>query len=242
VFLFVVFVSFALFNALGGSASFSTDIDGVERLRSAYEINEVQLERLRAERARLADDAPETAAVERQIRSVQEDQQAMRMVLGSVSSEFQREFRAGFERTPLPEGNAITEEIEKIRSNPQLAIYKAQTNAYKFSWMLIPLSVPFVWLLFPFSRRFGGYDHTVFATYSISFMIALVAVVSLLWFADMPSLGLLLLLYAPWHLYRQLRGAYALGRWGAIWRLLVLSLFIWLAIALFVTAIGLTAA
>ena len=49
-------------------------------------------------------------------------------------------------------------------------IYKAQTSAYKYSWMLIPLSVPFVWLLFPFSRRFRGYDHTVFVTYSLAFM------------------------------------------------------------------------
>lgn len=241
-FLFVVFVSFALFNALGGSDSIRTEVEGVERLRSAYEVNEIQLERLRSERARLADDAPEVDAVDRQISEVRADQEAMRMVLGSVSSEFQREFEAGFERTPLPEGNRLTAELEKIRSNPQLAIYKAQTNAYKYSWILIPLSVPFVWLLFPFSRQFRGYDHTVFTTYSISFMIALVAVVSLLWFYRVASIGVVLSLYAPWHLYRQLRGTYALSRWGAIWRLLVLSLFIWMAIGLFVAAIGLMTA
>ena len=40
--------------------------------------------------------------------------------------------------------------------------------------MLIPLSVPFLWLLFPFSRRFRLYDHTVFVTYSLSFMTLLV--------------------------------------------------------------------
>ena len=52
--------------------------------------------------------------------------------------------------------------------------YKLKTNAYKFSWLLIPLSVPFVWLLFPFSRRFRLYDHTVFVTYSLCFMSLLV--------------------------------------------------------------------
>ena len=44
-----------------------------------------------------------------------------------------------------------------------------QSNAYKYSWLLIPLSVPFVWLLFP-CAGFALYDHTVFVTYSISFM------------------------------------------------------------------------
>ena len=44
--------------------------------------------------------------------------------------------------------------------NPELVFYKLKTNAYKFSWALIPISVPFVWLLFPFSRRFRLYDHT----------------------------------------------------------------------------------
>ena len=32
-----------------------------------------------------------------------------------------------------------------------MLIYKLQTSAYKFSWLLIPISIPFVWLLFPFT-------------------------------------------------------------------------------------------
>ena len=49
-------------------------------------------------------------------------------------------------------GSADT--VEKAAKNPDLLFYKLKTNAYKFSWALIPISVPFVWLLFPFSRRF----------------------------------------------------------------------------------------
>ena len=127
--------------------------------------------------------------------------------------------------------------LADVRENPQLAIYKAQTSAYKYSWMLIPLSVPFVWLLFPFSRRFRGYDHTVFVTYSITFMIALVAAASLVAYAGFGGIGLLLLLYAPFHMYRQLRGTYGLGRFGAVWRMLALSLFAWTAIGLFAAVI-----
>ena len=82
-----------------------------------------------------------------------------------------------------------------------------------------------------------GYDHTVFVTYSITFMIALVAAASLLIYAGWGGTGLLLLFYAPFHMYRQLRGTYSLSRFGAIWRMLALSLFAWVAISLFAITI-----
>ncbi len=47
------------------------------------------------------------------------------------------------------------------------------------SWLLIPLSLPFMWLLFPFSRRFRLYDHVVFVTYSLGFMTLLVALLTM---------------------------------------------------------------
>jgi hypothetical protein len=153
----------------------------------------------------------------------------MRSVVGSV----QNDFEEGFTETPLPKDSKLARTIDHVRENPQLAIYKAQTSAYKYSWMLIPLSVPFVWLLFPFNPRFKGYDHTVFVTYSISFMIALVAVASLLFYVGAGGAGALVLLYAPYHMYRQLRGTYGVSRFGGIWRMLVLSLFAWVAIGLF---------
>jgi hypothetical protein len=239
-FLFVVFISFAGFSMLGGQDHLTPNVNGIEQVRSAYDANVRQLAELRSERE--GADAARQAEIDTQIAELQEDQQGMQMVLGGVGSEFERDFTAGFERNPLPEGSTLRNAIDDVTANPQLAIYKAQTNAYKYSWMLIPLSVPFVWLLFPFSRRFGAYDHTVFATYSITFMIALVAIASLLFYFNAGSVGGLLLLYAPWHMYRQLRGAYALGRWGAFWRMLMLSLFAWIAIALFVSLIGVMAA
>ena len=56
-------------------------------------------------------------------------------------------------------------------------LFKLKSNGYKYSWALIPLSVPFVWLLFPFSSRFRLYDHTVFVTYSLCFMLLLVTLI-----------------------------------------------------------------
>ena len=153
--------------------------------------------------------------------------------MGSVGAVRSRATSWTASRTRTAKDSALERTIEHVRENPQLAIYKAQTSAYKYSWMLIPLSVPFVWLLFPFSRRFAAYDHTVFVTYSISFMITLAAVASLLFYVDAGAIGGLVLLYAPFHMYRQLRGTYGVSRFGGIWRMLALSLFAWIAIGLF---------
>lgn len=126
--------------------------------------------------------------------------------------------------------------IDKTSKNPELVFYKVKTNAYKFSWALIPISVPFVWLLFPFSRRFRLYDHTVFVTYSLCFMMLLLIVgstVELAW----PTIASLLFFVPPFHMYRQLKGAYALGRWGALWRTSLLVGFAFAAIGMFVALI-----
>ena len=138
----------------------------------------------------------------------------------------------------LLDSDELPEELKGIADNPQLAAYKLQTNAYKFAWALIPLSAPFVWLLLFWKRRFRMYDHVVFVTYSIGFMIALTGLSFLVGAFVSQAAGGLMLLYAPWHLYRQLRGTYGLTRFGALWRLFVLSAFIWLVIGLFIVLLG----
>lgn len=132
--------------------------------------------------------------------------------------------------------------LEKAIANPALIFYKLQANAYKFAWALIPLSLPFMWLLFPFSRRFHTYDHFVFVTYSISFMLLLFVVVRLLnltIFGDVATA--FAMLYVPFHMYRQLRGAYRSSRFGALVRtslLLFFSLFSVITFMLLLLALG----
>ena len=93
--------------------------------------------------------------------------------------------------------------------------------------------MPFVWLLFPFSRRFRPYDHTVFVTYSLCFMSLLVVAGVLFQSVGLTSLAGLLWLIPPFHIYRQLRAAYGLGRWSAIWRTALLTLFALIVVAVF---------
>jgi hypothetical protein len=127
----------------------------------------------------------------------------------------------------------------KAKENPELLIYKVQANAYKFSWALIPISVPFVWVLFVHRRRyrqeFTAYDHLVFVTYSIAFMsMALVTFVLLsLIGAPKDLLDLAFVLIPPVHMYRQLKGAYGLSRFSALWRTLALLIFASIALSLF---------
>ncbi|MGN6498546.1 MAG: DUF3667 domain-containing protein, partial [Tsuneonella sp.] len=238
-FLFVVFLMYAGFNALGGSGAIAPEVSGMETARSEFAANEKTLIRLRAERQAKAAIPREVSRLDRRIAEIEDEQKGLSVITGGSPG---RDFADGFTENPLPRDSSLAKAIETVRENPELVLYKTQSNAYKYSWMLIPLSVPFVWLLFPFSRRFRGYDHTVFATYSITFMIALASIASLLFFFNMGTAGGLLLLYAPYHMYRQLRGTYELGRLGALWRMLALSLFAWVAIGLFVAVIGAMAA
>ncbi|HAU21590.1 MAG TPA: hypothetical protein DCS24_03180, partial [Erythrobacter sp.] len=125
--------------------------------------------------------------------------------------------------------------INKWRENPSLMLYKMQNNAYKFSWLLIPLSVPFVWLMFAWRRRFKAYDHAIFVTYSLAFMSMLFIVLSVLAAFRIGDgwVFLALVVIPPLHIYKQLRGTYELSRFSALWRLFILSGFILTVILLF---------
>jgi Protein of unknown function (DUF3667) len=127
--------------------------------------------------------------------------------------------------------------------NPQLLLYKVQSNAYKYSWALIPISVPFLWLLFFWRRTFKMFDHAVFITYSLCFMMTFGMVGALiLSFATEGSFVfvttiLALIFVPPVHIYRQLHRAYETSRFGALWRAFALSNFALLALGLFATLI-----
>lgn len=129
--------------------------------------------------------------------------------------------------------------LKKWQKNPSLMLYKLQSNGYKFSWLLIPLSLPFLWLIFAWRRQFKAYDHAIFVTYSLSFMSLLFIAMSIL--STIPDgsnwASLLFLIAAPLHLYKQLRYAYGLSRFSAFWRFCVLQFFILIVLVLFFQAL-----
>lgn len=170
--------------------------------------------------------------------------------VGNLTPEELDQIEAGLE--DIKEGKALTEgsnvstgspgadkwlrdAFKRVNANPDLLMYKLKANGYKFAWLLIPISLPFVWLTLIGRRGFHFYDHAVFTTYSISFMsllfitcaiLAAIGVAESIWI-------LLAIFYPPFHMYRQLRHAYGLTRIETFIRLIALLWFTVISLSLF---------
>jgi hypothetical protein len=131
--------------------------------------------------------------------------------------------------------------IRKKLENPELAWYKIQNTAYKFAWLLAPISLPFMALLFLWKREATLFDHAVFVLYSLSFVsLVMIAAVLLGRFLPEAVAGPIiapLVGAVPFHMLFQLKGAYALGWWSTIWRTLFLWVFAVVCLSLFFIAI-----
>ena len=221
-FLFIVFLMFAVMG-LTGALDTST-----QQLQAdlAEEIGEARgkVAELEADRAAAVRQGQPTGEIDSDLQEARAELAAMQKVkVGPAAA-------AEIETDGAP--SWLSGLVDKTSKNPELLFYKVKTNAYKFSWALIPISVPFVWLLFPFSRRFRAYDHTVFVTYSLCFMMLLLvagSTLGLVW----PSIASLLFFVPPFHMYSQLKGTYRLGRWGALWRTTLLVGFAFAAAGMF---------
>lgn len=201
---------------------------------------EANIKRLEAELKAARDAGKPTKAIELQIESERVD---LRVVSGALSALGQDtepdDGEWTFTDLDFPGAARLNEAVKHAAENPQLLIYKIQSNAYKFSWALIPISVPFVWLVFFWRWRFKMFDHAVFVTYSLTFMMLFGIVVALLLqFTATEAIGGLMLAFVPpIHLYRHLHHAYETSRFGAFWRMCILSVFAMTALTLFVTFI-----
>lgn len=135
---------------------------------------------------------------------------------------------------------SLNEKIHAKLRNPELGWYKIQNTAYKFSFLLVPLSLPFVAFLFLFKKDVTLYDHVVFILYSLSFMSLLfVIAVGIGRYAPSVAgpLGSIVALIPAVHMFFHLRGTYRLKLFSALWRTAVLCVFATLALSIFVTLI-----
>ena len=212
-FLFCVFLLFATIHAVVPSSFEGVGPTMAEALaNSRADIASLEARRARAKRDGIPD-----------IEARLEKEKAQLAALEKLSAQGVTDVPSGLRKADFHSAIPwLDRALKRAQANPDLLIYKLQGSAYKYSWLLIPLSVPFVWLLFPFSRRFGLYDHTVFVTYSLCFMTLLVVVLSLAGWAGLPLVWLFAVAVPPLHLHRQLREAYGLSRGGALWRLAAL--------------------
>lgn len=233
-FLFTIFAMFAVFQMVGISAPTDlnsdmfftgSDDDGVFQKNIRQ-----QMTVLEQERASLPEGNPRRAEIDNELKGLEAVSGGSPFKLGNPN-------RADFNVT----GIEMLDEgiISKWKKNPSLMLYKLQSNSYKFSWLLIPLSVPFLWLMFAWRRQFKAYDHAIFVTYSLSFISLLFIVMSVI--SVIPGgagwAALLFFIGAPLHLYKQLRYAYGLSRFSAFWRFCVLFVCIQIVLVLFLQAL-----
>lgn len=280
-FLFSVFMMFAVFSFLGEPFS-SDDFDIADEAVSTGVVAQVEQieDQLQAKTAELAlATGDNKMKLEKDILDLKKGRNMMTTLtgeetpypdvslgdgdadVGNLSADDLDKIETGLK--DLKDGNALTdgsfistgsssndkwlrEAFKKVSANPDLLLYKLKANGYKFAWLLIPISLPFVWLTLMGRRGFRFYDHAVFTTYSISFMSLLFITCAILAAVGVPEpiWASLAIFYPPVHIYRQLRHAYGLTRIEAVFRLMallmftVISLFLFFAILLALGVLG----
>ncbi|MCU0728494.1 MAG: DUF3667 domain-containing protein [Sphingopyxis sp.] len=232
-FLFAVFFTFGMFSLI----DFGTSDNPMSAAQRQTTVNQITGEFNRAQREteqRIADArarGQDTRQLEQELAQNIRVRDAAERMVGITRTENGEVTRQFSFMENIETGNpTVDAAIEHANENPALMLYKLQSNAYKWAWALIPLSAPFLWLLYPFSRRFGLYDHLVFVTYSITFMLFLTifSVVTAYLGSRLDSGGLgaialsSALFYPPLHIFWQLRGTYGSSRFGALVRMLIL--------------------
>jgi hypothetical protein len=232
IFLFSIFAMFAVFSFAGISPP--TDIRGVNNFPLAAVTTEHAQVEKRREKAIEKRDDPDTDASDR-AEAVQDiaDADTRLKSLDQAADALKRDpVEMNISHTGW---STLDHGIEKWKQNPSLMVYKLQSSVYKFSWLLIPLSLPFLWLLFFWKREYKLYDHAVFIIYSIAFMSLLFIMVTLGAAVGVPrnwlaAAGLLI----PFvHITRQLKQAYRLRWWSALLRAFVLTHFITIVLVFF---------
>ncbi len=225
-FLFCVFLLFTTFTTLNGDIAGKVDVSVETALKKERE----DIAELQEARKAAAGDAAKVAEIDKAL-AESRDNVAVMDQLRTSGIKVANIDTGGFKTSS--DIGWINDAVNKAKQNPGLALYKVQNYSYKLSWALIPISVPFLWLLFPFSRRFGLYDHTVFVTYSLCFMMLLAIVLTLLDQLKLEGLAIAGMVLPPVHMFMQLRGTYGLTKFGAWWRTWLLSMFAFTALLLF---------
>lgn len=241
-FLFTVFIMFM------GLSYFPVQADRTlsQQALATADLARKNTELVNAELA-LENATPETrAAAEKRVEAARVAAEAASKRIGDVTNPTRvstdwKDVLADDGNMPINTGDKkLDAKIKQKLENPELALYKLQQAFYKFSFLLIPISIPFVASLFLWKRGFTLYDHGVFVLYSLTFISWLVmalavgtrigGIVSALVWTTLP-------LAIPLHMYFQLKGAYGLRTFSALWRTWFLLWFCAIALGLFIAAV-----
>jgi Protein of unknown function (DUF3667) len=243
-FLFSVFLMFASFNQfgvpIGPNSETKRNGNVIDRAEIGRElsISREKLKALETKRAAAARAGQSTSALDKEISSERENQSGLQMgydLSDGVDANDLIKIDGADEFGNDVIAKPLAAKLKKGLENPSLLMYKVQSNAYKFSWLLIPLSLPFLWLLFAWKREYKIFDHLVFITYSlcaVTLLLAMSAVFSSISFLEAVAVPMLIFL-PPVHMYLQLKGAYRLSSLSSIWRTIFMQTAAVIVIVLF---------
>lgn len=256
-FLFSIFLLFAAVNRVS-----MPDVAGVsqglvkakEQISDQTEKAQDKLDDLKEKRGDLLEDNPKagTADLDKQIADTQNEVNALKAASSRIPSDANaaarvKQIKASNETVnfDVPTGiksmnvdtgsRSLDARIQHVKDNPELYAYKLKMASYKYSWALIPISLPCIWIMFFWRRDVGMYDHAIFAIHSLSFMTLLAVGLLCLYFVGISQAWLWCawLIVPPIHIYKHLKGAYRLGRFGAVWRTFTLLVMTTITCSLF---------
>lgn len=249
-FLLAVFAMFFVFSTMddAGPGIVANDDGSIQLDTSGLAAVEVRSQQAQAELEELTERGASSDDIEKareQAEDAREDLERLRDIVAaarvddnSPMEEIRKDAASG-DMSIETGWKLLDAKVAQSLENPQLAIYKIQDAASKYAFLLAPISLPFVWLLFFWKRGVTLFDHTVYILYSLSFVALLGIVISGIERLP-PTFGVLtpiLLVAGVVHAFFQLKGGYGLGWFSAAWRLPFLLAFAGLSLLIFVLAV-----
>ncbi|MBO9525672.1 MAG: DUF3667 domain-containing protein [Sphingobium yanoikuyae] len=241
-FLFSAFLMYAIFSLTshhgpeGARNQVKMNSEAIAELKKEEEKADARIAKVQAQLAEPGISASRRETLQEKLKDAQDERKGLSLASGltdalagdNVDKTVDKGLNKGIAKT-------VGKAMSAAAKDPEFAYYKLKANAYKFSWLLIVISLPFLWLLFPFSRRFKIYDHAIYVTYSIAFMSLLFSLSMILTAVGITHglVTVVLLLFAAWHMYRQFKDAYQLSRSGTLLRLPLLYGFACASLSLF---------
>ncbi len=236
--IFAMFFAFAFippsFNVAAPNAAMRTEVTAeLEAARAALAEAAAQADAAPAAQERLHELEREVAALERieAVSGADAGARTWQTHVAAAAKQGDLVVITGFDE--------LNARVNKKLENPDYALYKVQQTAYKFSFLLAPLSLPFIALLFLWKRGLTLYDHMVFALYALSFaaLLLIFFVITAQWRWS-EWLGEWAFAFGlPVHAFFHLKGGYGLGWFSALWRTFFMLIFATIILAIFLLAI-----
>ena len=239
-FLFSVFLMFFVFSMIGGSGADSQAkrAAGLEEARKTLSKEIDHGRKLVAEReaklaqAKTTDERQDATEELADARSDLHDTEISLAALNVVPDPNPKDGALNRNDTARTSTDAALDKIGLDQSHPTLSrivrhaaenrdltLYKMKNSAYKFAFMLVPISLPFLWLMFFWRKGVTMYDHAIFTLYGLSFLSLWGALIGLMAKSQVTE-GFVAaaLLLPPVHIFMQLKETYALGWFASAWR------------------------